>query len=186
MRSIIMISNFLKFPVWVYLLFSLIANGEFLLGPHRLIPLHDVFDAWYIALKTNFQNLISSGGLVQWDPYSLGGNHALMRGFHPFNPFSLLSGFIPLWGVYSLWGFLMNFTAGYGMHLYLSRILKLTPASSYVGALLFLVASLSFPQSEVFNYAFPLFLVLFYQSFLESKTRILYFFILFFIILSSF
>lgn len=181
--------RFFNNPLKFYFFLSCLVNLEFILGKYRPINMHDTFDSWYVPLKTTFQNMISDGWLA-WDPWALSGNPAFLKGAESFfNFFYLISGFIPLWALYSLWSILVCFVAGIGMHLYLKNILHLSFVSTVIGSLLFLILSIDADHSQVFNYAFPLFLYLFHSIFdvtYVSKSRLKYLFLLILLILNSF
>ena len=147
-------------PHHIFIFLTLLINPEIWLGPYQPIRFHDMFDSWLIALKTSFQNLLASG-FPAWDPLSLCGNHALAQPFHPLHLFSILSGLFPLWLVYSIWNLCLFFIAGYGMYLYLHRILHIQSRTSLIGATFFFILSVWTNHSQVLNYAFPLFLYLF-------------------------
>jgi len=164
---------------------TVLATLEVWMGPDRPIRLHDTFDMWVPRFKV-ISGLIWDAGLPAWNPMMLSGNLALLQHFNPFHFFTLLSGLFPLWLSFSIYQFIVYFIACYGMHLYLSKSLKVSHRASFVGSLLFLTLSLHIGLDHLFNFAFPLFLFLFQKAFSEkSEHRWQYFLGLFLLIICS-
>ncbi|MFQ5786484.1 MAG: hypothetical protein ACE5H1_00735 [Thermodesulfobacteriota bacterium] len=176
----------MKNPGAVFFILALLFNIEFILGPYAPARIDDRFDIGLVAMKCVGQNLLKYG-IHAWDPSAISGAvTTASAGFSMFHPAVILAGFLPLWLVYFLWKIVAAFGAGYGMYLYLSRILKLSPLSSFIGSLLLIATT---QQYEGFvatlSYLFPLYLYCFdrcvYNIGLRGKWKyILVFVVIFF------
>lgn len=177
--------TYLHHSARIYFFLSCILNMDAFLGPYRPVRFSDGFEEKWVYIKTSFADLWASG-LIAWNPNSMTGNHALLLTLNPFNPLAFLTQILPLWACYSLWLILSLFIAGYGLHLYLTKTLRLSFLSSYLAAFFFVIFLFRFLHIEyLFLYAFPLFLYAFEECLSENKNRLKYLMIIFLLLLSS-
>lgn len=149
-------------PKTVFFLLACLINIEFLLGPYAPVRIDDIFDIGLVAMKSVGQNLLKYG-IHFWDSSAISGVvTAASAGFSIFHPAVILAGFLPLWSVYFLWNIFAAFGAGYGMYLYLTRVLKLSLLASFFGGLIMLgIPRQTSGFVDIMLYLFPLYLYCF-------------------------
>lgn len=162
---------FINKPQRAFFVLACLFNLEFILGPYAPVRIDDRFDIGFVAMKSIGENLLRHG-LHFWDGSVISGVvTAASTGFSLFHPAVILSGIMPLWGVYFLWKIVAAFAAGYGMYLYLSRILRLSSLASFCGGLMMLAATRQHDIVSLFQYLFPMYLYCFDRCVNEQLLR---------------
>jgi len=157
---------------WGYLPFLLIVTlfnlEKVVLGPSTPLRFWDVMNFSY-AFHKDYGDLVLKHGLFYWYPQFAAGFPAFANQFGPTAPLNFVAAVLPLWALYILVVLATVSLAGYGMYLFLRRVIQIDVDLAFLGSLLFMYCvaeTYLFQEEFLFVYLFPLFLL--NTSYLES------------------